>query len=170
MERTTLRAGLFGQHFGLSVQVALSREVYEPASPRQAVARLGERAVVFLQLLAAGADIEVGFRIVGEVAAREGSVRALGLCRTLSRAAQFRAPRPANPASRPIRPQFKCFPSPHQYLLTRGKLAFLRCELHSVVALPSSRLPPLGASSGGSAFGGTSRAPCAACLQSLRPS
>jgi hypothetical protein len=38
------------------------------------VAPLGERAVVFLQLFAAGANIGVAFGIVGEVAARKGYV------------------------------------------------------------------------------------------------
>ena len=40
--------------------------------------------MVLLQLFAAGADIDVGFRIVGEVAARESSVLALGLVEHLN--------------------------------------------------------------------------------------
>src|SRR6516164_3626215 len=57
----------------------LPGEVEERADLRQPVARLGEVAMVLLQLFVAGADIDVGFRIVGEVAARKGPVRALGL-------------------------------------------------------------------------------------------
>jgi hypothetical protein len=56
-----------------------------PSDPQErgvlgrAVARLGESAVVFLQLFAAGANIEVAFGVLDEVAARKSSVRSLGL-------------------------------------------------------------------------------------------
>jgi hypothetical protein len=52
----------------------LKRARRRSAVLRQPVVRLGERAVVFLQLFAAEANIGVAFGIVGEVAARKGSV------------------------------------------------------------------------------------------------
>ena len=58
----------------LGVAVVLSGEVEERAGLRQAVARL---AVVLLQLFAVRADINVDFRVVGEVTVREGPVLAL---------------------------------------------------------------------------------------------
>jgi hypothetical protein len=60
------------------VAVVLSGEVEKRAALGQAVARLGEVPVVFLQLFAAGADIDVGFGVVDEVAAGKGSVDTLG--------------------------------------------------------------------------------------------
>ena len=59
------------------VAVVLSGEVEERTGLRQALARLGEVAVILLQLFAAGADINVGFRIVGEVGTRKRPVLAL---------------------------------------------------------------------------------------------
>src|SRR5271166_1332956 len=55
------------------VAVVLSGEIEKRAALRQAVARLGEVPVVFLQLFAAGADIDVGFGVVDKVAAGKGS-------------------------------------------------------------------------------------------------
>src|SRR5277367_4242560 len=75
--RRNVRAALGLERAGRAVMLA--RKVDHRAVLRQPVARLGESAVVFLQLFAAGADIEVAFGIVSEVAAGEGSVRALGL-------------------------------------------------------------------------------------------
>jgi hypothetical protein len=57
----------------------LSGEVEKRTTLRQAVARLGEVAVVLLQLFAARADIDVGCGVVDEVASRKGSIRTLGL-------------------------------------------------------------------------------------------
>src|ERR1700683_5602520 len=45
----------------------------------QPVAWLGESSVVFPQLFGTGADVKIALRIEDEVAAVEGSVRALGL-------------------------------------------------------------------------------------------
>jgi hypothetical protein len=59
------------------VAVLFSGEVEERAGFGQVIAPLGEVAMVLLQLLAARADIDVGFLIVGEVAARERPVRAI---------------------------------------------------------------------------------------------
>ncbi len=66
---------------GAGVAVLLSREEDERAVLCRALAWLGERAVIFLQLFAAGADIEVVFGVKDKVAARKRSVRALGLVR-----------------------------------------------------------------------------------------
>jgi hypothetical protein len=62
-----LRAGMFGAFW-------LRRARRRSAVLRQPVVRLGERAVVFLQLFAAEANIGVAFGIIGEVAARKGAV------------------------------------------------------------------------------------------------
>ena len=69
------------QHLGLSAQasrVEFARAIADCAVFHHAVARRGESATVGHQLLPAGANIDVGFRVVGEVAAREGAIRALG--------------------------------------------------------------------------------------------
>src|SRR5579863_3827062 len=72
-----VRTALGLERAGLAV--LLARKVDHRAVLGQPVARLGESAVVFLELFAAGADIKVAFLIEGEVAAGEGSVRALCL-------------------------------------------------------------------------------------------
>ena len=79
--RGHVRAAFWLERAG--VAVVLSGEVEKRAALRQAVARLGEVAVVLLQLFAARADIDVGFGVVDEVAAGKGSVRALGLVHEL---------------------------------------------------------------------------------------
>src|ERR1700733_5521031 len=61
------------------VAVALSGAIADRAVLCDALARRGERAAIFSQLLASGTDIEVALWIEGKVAAGEGSVRALGL-------------------------------------------------------------------------------------------
>ena len=61
------------------VAVVLSGAIADRAVLRDALARRGERAVIFSQLLTSGTDIEVAFGIECEVGcARESSVRALG--------------------------------------------------------------------------------------------
>ena len=72
-----VRAALGLKRAGLAV--ALAGEVNHRAVLRQAVTWLCESAVVFPQLFAARADIKVAIRIEGDVAAGEGSVRALCL-------------------------------------------------------------------------------------------
>ena len=57
----------------------LAREVDHRTVFGHSAAWLGESAVVFPQLFATGADVKVAFWIECEVAAGEGSVRALGL-------------------------------------------------------------------------------------------
>jgi hypothetical protein len=76
LARRHVRAAFWLERAG--VAVLLSREVDERAVLRHSVARLGERAVIFLQLFAAGANIDVAFGIVGEIAARKGPVRSRG--------------------------------------------------------------------------------------------
>src|SRR5580704_13845702 len=61
---------------GLAVEFA--RAITDCAVFHHAVVRHGESATVGHQLVPAGANIDVGFRVVGEVAAREGAIRALG--------------------------------------------------------------------------------------------
>src|SRR5450432_795503 len=58
--------------------VALSGAIADRAVLRDALARRGESAARFSQLLTPGTDIEVAFGIECEVAARESSVGALG--------------------------------------------------------------------------------------------
>src|SRR3984957_5999225 len=60
------------------VAVALSGAIADRAVLRDALARRGESAARFSQLLTPGTDIEVAFSIECEVAARERSIRALG--------------------------------------------------------------------------------------------
>jgi hypothetical protein len=57
----------------------LARKEDHRAVFRQPVAWLGESSVVFPQLFGTGADVKIALRIEDEVAAVEGSVRALGL-------------------------------------------------------------------------------------------
>src|SRR5580704_10012820 len=61
------------------VAVVLSGAIADRAVLRDAIARRGERAAIFSQLLTSGTDIEVAFGIEREVASGESSVRALGL-------------------------------------------------------------------------------------------
>ena len=79
--RRSVWAAFWLKRAGLAV--LLASEVDHRAFLRQAVAWLGESAVVFPQLFAAGADIEVVFGVKDgvkdKVAARKGSVRPLGL-------------------------------------------------------------------------------------------
>src|SRR5277367_6979613 len=75
--RRNVRAAPGLERAGLAV--TLARKVDHRAVLGQPVALLGESAVVFPQLFAAGADIKVAFWIECEVAAGEGSVRALCL-------------------------------------------------------------------------------------------
>ena len=56
----------------------LSGAIADRAVLCDALARRGERAAIFSQLLTSGTDIEVAFGIECEVAAGESSVRALG--------------------------------------------------------------------------------------------
>ena len=67
------------------VAVMLARKLDHRAVLRRPVARLGESAVVFPQLFAAGGDIKIALWFEGEVAARKRSVRPLGPCRSGSR-------------------------------------------------------------------------------------
>src|SRR5271169_1910245 len=67
-----IRTALGLERAGLAVMLA--RKVDHRPVLGQPVARLGESAVVFLELFAAGADIKVAFWIECEVAAGEGSV------------------------------------------------------------------------------------------------
>src|SRR5580704_7774171 len=67
--RRNVRTALGLERAGLAV--LLARKVDHRAVLRQPVAWLGESAVVFLQLFAAGADIEVAFGIEDEVGWRE---------------------------------------------------------------------------------------------------
>src|SRR5277367_2274337 len=71
-----IRTALGFEHAG--VAVALSGAIADRAVLRDALARRGESAAIFSQLLTSGTDIEVAFGIECEVAARESSVRALG--------------------------------------------------------------------------------------------
>jgi hypothetical protein len=87
--------------------VLLARKEDHRAVLCHPVAWLVESAVVFPQLFGAGADIKIELQIEGEVAAREGPVRALGLDRSVSHAVRSRA-RPL--ATRPSRPSR----SPHR--------------------------------------------------------
>jgi hypothetical protein len=83
------------------VAVVLFREVEERAGLRQAVERLREVAMVLLQLFAAGADIDVGFRIVSEVGRGAVSIDTLRLTR---RSRKWRSPSPVPaPAKSPGR-------------------------------------------------------------------
>src|SRR5271167_4334596 len=75
--RRNVQAALGLERAGLAVMLA--RKVDHRAVLRQPVARLGESAVVLLELFAAGADIKIALWIEGEVAARKRSVSALGL-------------------------------------------------------------------------------------------
>src|SRR5277367_7098050 len=61
------------------VAVVLSGAITDRAVLCDALARRGESAARFSQLLTPGTDIEVAFGIECEVAAGESSVRALGL-------------------------------------------------------------------------------------------
>jgi len=79
--RRNVRAAFWLKRAGLAV--LLASEVDHRVFLRQAVAWLGESAVVFPQLFAAGADIKVVFGIKDKVAARKGSVRPLGLIHEL---------------------------------------------------------------------------------------
>jgi hypothetical protein len=73
----TVRAALGLKRAGLAV--VLAREVDHRAFFGHSIAWLGERAMIFLQLFATRANIAVALWIEGEVAARKGAVRALGL-------------------------------------------------------------------------------------------
>src|ERR1700729_1022073 len=77
LARGHIRTALGFEHAG--VAVALSGAIADRAVLCDALARHGERAAIFSQLLTTGTDIEVAFGIECEVAAGEGSVRALGL-------------------------------------------------------------------------------------------
>src|ERR1700735_2666837 len=82
MERAILRAGAFWAALWLEragVAVVLAREVDHRAFFGHSVARLRKRAMIFPQLFAARANIAVARWIEGEVAARKGAVRAVGL-------------------------------------------------------------------------------------------
>src|ERR1700685_533983 len=75
--RGHIRTALGFEH--TDVAVVLSGAIADRAVLRDALARRGESAARFSQLLTAGTDIEVAFSIECEVAAGESSVRALGL-------------------------------------------------------------------------------------------
>src|SRR6202042_1825751 len=53
------------------VAVVLSGAIADRAVLRDALARRGERTAIFSQLLTSGTDLEVAFRIEGEVGSRE---------------------------------------------------------------------------------------------------
>jgi hypothetical protein len=72
-----IRTALGLERAGLAV--ALSGAIADRAVLCDALARHGESAARFSQLLTPGTDIEVAFSIECEVAAGESSVRALGL-------------------------------------------------------------------------------------------
>src|SRR5271155_6153574 len=78
---SNVRAALGLERAGLAVLLACKVD-HRPVL-RQPVARLGENAVVLLELFAAGAGIKIPLWIEGEVAARKRSVRALGLVHEL---------------------------------------------------------------------------------------
>src|SRR5580704_2221605 len=83
--------------------VVLAREVDHRAFFGHSVAWLREQAMIFPQLFAAGADIAVALWIEGEVAARKGAVRALGLVDQFNVRLDFHARPPATQPSRPSR-------------------------------------------------------------------
>src|SRR5271154_6333362 len=72
-----VRAALGFEYAG--VAVALSGAIADRAVLRDALARRGESAARFSQLLTPGTDIEVAFSFECKVAAGESSVLALGL-------------------------------------------------------------------------------------------